>query len=157
MAMYLQKAEQLSNSLGSPEELSWDNKGSGVQILLAAVTGKQVYKDRADQFCTRVLTQKQKTQDGLVFIQQWGSLRHASNVAFACLFANQKGLLANDVSAQAKKQIDYILGDNSKKFSFIIGYGDKFPVNPHHRSSSCPETGTCTGTITIAKDQTHRY
>jgi uncharacterized protein YyaL (SSP411 family) len=62
--MYLQKAEQLSNSLGSPQELSWDNKGSGVQILLAAVTGKQVYKDRADQFCTRVLTQQQKTQDG---------------------------------------------------------------------------------------------
>ena len=47
---------------------------------------------------------------GLVFIQQWGSLRHASNVAFACLFANQKGLLANDVSAYAKRQIDYILG-----------------------------------------------
>ena len=62
--MYLTKAEQLSNSLGSPEELSWDNKGSGVQILLAAETGKQVYKDRANQFCTRVLTQKPKTQDG---------------------------------------------------------------------------------------------
>ena len=62
--MYLDKAEQLSNSLGSPEELSWDNKGSGVQILLGAVTGKQIYKDRANQFCTRVLTQKPKTQDG---------------------------------------------------------------------------------------------
>ena len=62
--MYLAKAEQLSNNLGSPEELSWDNKGSGVQILLAAETGKQVYKNRANQFCTRVLTQKPKTQDG---------------------------------------------------------------------------------------------
>ena len=47
---------------------------------------------------------------GLVFIQQWGALRHASNVAFACLYAKDKGLLTNDVSVQAKRQIDYALG-----------------------------------------------
>lgn len=62
--MYLRKAEQLSNSLGDVEELSWDNKAAGVQILLGAVTEKQVYKDRSDQFCTTIFNRKPKTQDG---------------------------------------------------------------------------------------------
>lgn len=61
---YLKKAEELSNSLGSPGELSWDNKGSGVQILLASITGKGVYKNRANDFCTKVFMQTPKTQDG---------------------------------------------------------------------------------------------
>ena len=61
---YLNKAEQISNTLGNVEELSWDNKAAGVQILLGAVTEKQVYKDRANQFCTTIFNRKPKTQDG---------------------------------------------------------------------------------------------
>ena len=77
------------------------------------------------------------------YFQQWGSLRHASNVAYACLYAHKRGLLTKDFSAPAKRQIDYILGANDKKFSYLIGFGDKYPLKPHHRSSSCPEEGPC--------------
>ena len=67
--IYLDKAESLAGSLGEPEEISWDNKGSAVQILLAAVTGKPEYKERATRFCGKIFTQKPKTPQGLVFIQ----------------------------------------------------------------------------------------
>ena len=38
----------------------------------------------------------------------------------------------------AKRQVDYILGDNPLKMSFMVGYGSKFPERIHHRGSSLP-------------------
>ena len=35
----------------------------------------------------------------------------------------------------AQTQIDYMLGDNKDRFSYVIGFGDSFPLTPHHRSS----------------------
>ncbi|MGX8679050.1 MAG: glycoside hydrolase family 9 protein [Sphaerochaetaceae bacterium] len=35
----------------------------------------------------------------------------------------------------AKKQLDYILGNNAQKMSFITGFGEKSPLHPHHRPS----------------------
>jgi len=36
----------------------------------------------------------------------------------------------------AKSQIDYILGDNPKKMSYVVGFGDNYPKFPHHRAAS---------------------
>ena len=36
-------------------------------------------------------------------------------------------------------QIGYILGDNPNKRSYVVGFGENPPVNPHHRASSCPD------------------
>lgn len=38
----------------------------------------------------------------------------------------------------AKKQVDYILGDNPQKMSYMVGFGDRYPKNVHHRGSSVP-------------------
>jgi endoglucanase len=35
-------------------------------------------------------------------------------------------------------QVNYILGQNPMKMSYLVGYGDKFPVQVHHRSASIP-------------------
>lgn len=40
----------------------------------------------------------------------------------------------------AKKQMDYILGNNPTGYSFLIGYSDKYPVRIHHRAAN-PGTG----------------
>lgn len=34
--------------------------------------------------------------------------------------------------------MDYILGDNPKGMSYMVGYGDKYPKRIHHRGSSLP-------------------
>ena len=37
----------------------------------------------------------------------------------------------------AESQLNYILGDTGR--SFFVGWGEKSPLRPHHRSSSCPD------------------
>lgn len=46
------------------------------------------------------------------------------------------------------KQINYILGDNPLKMSYVVGYGTKYPQHVHHRGASTPHDGkkySCTG------------
>lgn len=45
-------------------------------------------------------------------------------------------------------QIEYILGNNPMKMSYVVGYGSKFPRHVHHRGASTPKDGrkySCTG------------
>lgn len=35
-------------------------------------------------------------------------------------------------------QVDYILGDNPLRMSYMVGYGSRYPLRIHHRGSSLP-------------------
>ncbi|TXG53340.1 hypothetical protein EZV62_022509 [Acer yangbiense] len=35
-------------------------------------------------------------------------------------------------------KVNYILGDNPMKMSYMVGFGDKYPTQVHHRSASIP-------------------
>ncbi|KAG5249534.1 Cel9A [Salix suchowensis] len=39
----------------------------------------------------------------------------------------------------AKTQIDYILGKNPRKMSYIVGFGNHYPKHVHHRGASIPK------------------
>ena len=39
---------------------------------------------------------------------------------------------------RCKFQVDYILGENPLKMSYMVGYGMKYPKKLHHRGSSLP-------------------
>ncbi|OAY79543.1 Endoglucanase 7 [Ananas comosus] len=41
----------------------------------------------------------------------------------------------------AKSQVDYILGNNPLKMSYMVGFGDNFPQYVHHRAASIPSDG----------------
>ncbi|XP_073040533.1 endoglucanase 12 [Primulina eburnea] len=48
----------------------------------------------------------------------------------------------------ATSQLNYILGANPMKMSYVVGYGDKYPKHVHHRGASIPNDKTrysCTG------------
>lgn len=47
-------------------------------------------------------------------------------------------LKPKDLIKLAKKQVDYILGDNPAKMSYMVGFGQKYPQRVHHRGSSLP-------------------
>ncbi|KDD72847.1 glycosyl hydrolase [Helicosporidium sp. ATCC 50920] len=70
----------------------------------------------------------------------WGTLRYALNAAFAFVldakYATDSERRAESL-AFAKKQLDYALGSSGR--SFVVGYGTRPPVQPHHRSASCPD------------------
>ncbi|XP_075507795.1 endoglucanase 25-like [Primulina tabacum] len=38
-------------------------------------------------------------------------------------------------------QVNYILGDNPMKMSYMVGYGNRYPVHVHHRAASIPQDG----------------
>lgn len=64
----------------------------------------------------------------------WGVLRYPANQAFVLgLNAKLNNNLAT-VDPYSLATIEYIMGSNGNKFSFIVGFGDKYPHYPHHRN-----------------------
>ena len=47
--------------------------------------------------------------------------------------AAKAGIKSGEYEAYAASQINYMLGDNPNNFSYVIGYGDSFPKQPHHK------------------------
>lgn len=47
-------------------------------------------------------------------------------------------ITADTLISQAKRQVDYILGDNPAKMSYMVGFGVNYPKHVHHRGSSVP-------------------
>ena len=135
---YLNKAKQLYVNK-DVSEFSWDEKTLGGNILLAQLTGEEPYVNKAAYFCNKMAERQPKTPKGMVWIQKWGALRHASNVAFACLEAakiDSPSIDADKFRQFALGQINYALGDTGR--SYVVGFGVNPPTRPHHRSSSCP-------------------
>ncbi|XP_031504844.1 endoglucanase 25-like [Nymphaea colorata] len=42
----------------------------------------------------------------------------------------------------ARSQIDYILGKNPRKMSYVVGFGNHYPKHVHHRGASIPKDRT---------------
>lgn len=59
----------------------------------------------------------------------------SANAAFIALLAADSGI-GNTANYKqwAMSQIHYMLGDNANDFSYVIGYGSKYPLKPHHRA-----------------------
>lgn len=116
-----------------PDSASWNLKVAQAQVLLAVIDGSTQYVNAARTFCDWVVFDAPKTPKGLIFLSLWGSLRHASNVAYICLQAANVGINTEVYRTFAKSQIDYILGDTGR--SFVVGFGNNPPVRPHHRAA----------------------
>ncbi|XP_005111869.2 endoglucanase 4 [Aplysia californica] len=134
---YLDEAEKLFDPAPA-WGMSWDEKTIGNQVLLYKLTGKDKYKTAIEGsfkswFPGGAIPYSPK---GLAYRNQWGSLRYASNMAMSALVAADMGIQPTEYRHWAMCQIHYALGDTG--FSFLIGFGDKYPHSPHHRSSSCP-------------------
>lgn len=145
---YLDKAESLYAQSFADQTMtwthSWDDKRYGAVILLAGLTGKDVYKRDAERYldywsvginggATRITY----TPGGLAFLNGWGSLRYASTTAFMALLY---GDTVRDYNGRyhdfAKGQINYVLGNNPRQSSYVVGFGANPPKNPHHRGAS---------------------
>nr|APF29556.1 endo-beta-1,4-glucanase isozyme GN1 [Gecarcoidea natalis] len=137
-ASYLTKAQGFWDEYGIAygTDYSWDQKSAGAMALFSLIDGGSTYTNALSSFLTNIRSQP-TTPGGMVFVSEWGSARHAANVAFIALVANKAGVDASANYAFAKQQIDYILGESTGR-PFVVGYGNG-PERPHHRSSSCPD------------------
>lgn len=144
-------------------EFGWDVKYAGVQTLVAKflMQGKaghyapvfERYQQKAEYFMCSCLGKGsrnvQKTPGGLIFRQRWNNMQFVTSASFlATVYSDYlasasrylKCSAGNVAPAQllgfAKSQVDYILGDNPRATSYMVGYGNNYPQRVHHRASS---------------------
>jgi endoglucanase len=145
---YLAIAETEYQSMSKPFDYTYqfDDKSYGVYVLLAKETGNIEYQQRTDawlDFWTIGYQDKKihYTPGGLAVLADWASLPLAANTSFlAFIYSDWLKTQGSFSKAQlyfdfAVSQINYILGQNPAKRSYLIGYGKNSPHNPHHRTS----------------------
>ncbi len=136
---YLEKSKQyLSETSGDYKWAHcWDDVSYGTALMLAIETGEQTYKDRIEKHLNYWLNEIKYTPKGLAWLDQWGALRYATTTAYlALVYADSDACPADMKTAYndfAKSQIDYALGSSGR--SYVIGYGENSPQNPHHRTA----------------------
>jgi hypothetical protein len=139
---YLQLAQNHLSQAGFYHGFSWDNKTAGSRLLMAKI--KRSSRELSDFemvfFTDQWMGKVTRTQGGLRFLQNWGSLRYSANAAFlAFVYSDCQRSRGNDpfrIERWAKGQIDYALGKNPRNSSYMVGFGNNPPVNPHHRSAT---------------------
>lgn len=152
---YLDKAESYIPNLGKEEQSTemkfswghcWDDTMQGALLLYAQNTGEAQWSEQVKKHLEYWTTgyggkRVQYTPDGLAWLFQWGSLRHATTTAFLAEVASDTIFKDNaDLSKKykdwAKSQMDYCFGDNDLGMSYVLGMGDKNPKSFHHRTAS---------------------
>uniref|UniRef100_A0A0V0IMN5 Endoglucanase n=1 Tax=Solanum chacoense TaxID=4108 RepID=A0A0V0IMN5_SOLCH len=147
----------------SMTEFGWDVKYAGVQTLVAQflMSGKaghnapvfEKYQQKAENFMCSCLGKGDrntpKTPGGLIYRQRWNNMQFVTSAAFLAttysdylasagkyLKCSSGSVSPNELLSFAKSQVDYILGDNPRATSYMVGYGNNYPRQVHHRASS---------------------
>ncbi|KAI7750757.1 hypothetical protein M8C21_013059, partial [Ambrosia artemisiifolia] len=166
---YLNFIQANGQTLGVDENdntFGWDNKHAGAKILLSKafllqkVQSLHDYKGHADSFICSLVpgvpsSQTQYTPGGLLFRMDDSNMQYVTSTTFLLVtyakfltrshtVANCGGVIvtARRLRTIAKKQVDYLLGDNPMRMSFMVGYGPRFPQRIHHRGASLPSIAT---------------
>ncbi|KAJ7967899.1 Endoglucanase [Quillaja saponaria] len=150
--------------------LSWDNKLAGAQVLLSRLrlflSPGYPYEEMLRTFHNQtsiimcsflpMFSSFNRTKGGLIQLNHGSPqpLQYAVNAAFlATLYSDYldaadtpgwycgPNFYSTDVLREfAKTQIDYILGKNPRKMSYIVGFGNHYPKHVHHRGASIPRS-----------------
>ena len=119
---------------------NWDDASYGTAVLLAQDSNDAEARRDTRQWLDSWVDGSNGvriTDGGLRHISTWGSLRYAANTAFlAGVVADQITDPNGQYSALAAETVAYILGDNPRQSSYVVGYGENFPQQPHHRAAS---------------------
>lgn len=117
----------------------WDDNMQGAMLLYAINTNDEKYIAHVKKHCDRWVNgdEAKKIDGGLRWLSNWGCLRYANTAAFIATVASDTILKseADKYTDFAETQVNYALGDNPLKQSYVVGFGDKYPQNPHHRTA----------------------
>ncbi|KMT06018.1 hypothetical protein BVRB_7g163480 [Beta vulgaris subsp. vulgaris] len=163
--MYLNYIQRNGQVLGASEEdntFGWDNKHVGARILLSKsflvqkMQALHEYKSHSDNFICSLIpgapfSTAQYTPGGLLFKMDDDNMQYVTSTSFLLLtYAKYLKRSSMTVSCRgtiitsrtlrtiAKKQVDYLLGSNPKKMSYMVGYSPRYPQRIHHRGASLP-------------------
>lgn len=126
------------------------------EVLEGSVYELQSYKASADSFMCSLIPESsyshiEYSPGGLMYRPGGSNLQHATTISFLLLVyakyleRSSQTINCGSISGGpsmlrriAKRQVDYILGQNPKGMSYMVGYSNYFPQCIHHRGSSLP-------------------
>ncbi|WOL19128.1 endoglucanase 24-like [Canna indica] len=142
---------------GTQVLLSRVNFFGSSQSSNAEMKGLQLYRKTAEAVMCGLLPDSptatsSRTDGGLVWIDEWNALQHPVAASFLAVVYSDymltsrtpeiqcsgKTFSPTDLRNFATSQADYLLGDNPMKLSYLVGYGDNYPQQVHHRGASIP-------------------
>lgn len=156
-------ADALGGTGWAMTEFGWDVKYAGVQVLVSKflMQGKagpyapifERYQQKAEFYMCSCLGKGsrnvQRTPGGLIFRQRWNNMQFVTSASFLLTaysdYLSSAGksvqcssgyASSNELLSFAKSQVDYLLGDNPRATSYMVGYGSNYPQQVHHRASS---------------------
>jgi hypothetical protein len=120
---------------------NWNNMAWSAQLLLARLTDNPTYLKGTRDFLDswRLGKHVRYSRRGLAFADDWATLRNSANAALlGLIYAKHVGPRAGaPYECWALSQLRYMLGDSGR--SYVVGYGKRFPTQPHQRAASCPD------------------
>ena len=138
-SVWLDKAKSYESQIEANPHwtLCWDDKGMGVECLLAKLTGDQKYKSKIEEsldwWCNGITT----SPKGLAWLDTWGSLRYATTAAMLAGSYAESDQCPSDKKTKymefCERQINYALGSSGR--SYVVGFGENPPEHPHHRTA----------------------
>ncbi|RCX09107.1 endoglucanase [Anaerobacterium chartisolvens] len=155
---YLAKAKEYYSGLGNQANQPvhkykwahcWDDQTYGCYVLMSQIEPQNsLYSGDAERWLNWWSvggnehgadgTKIEYTPGGHARLDSWGSMRYASTTAlFALIYSDR----ISDTVKKARyhdfavRQINYILGDNPRNASYMVGFGQNSPKHPHHRTA----------------------
>jgi endoglucanase len=139
---YLSKAENyFKNNVGTLGDWTYatDDHSYGAATLLAKESSDPFFKQQTKNWLDTWVAGRgsvKYTSGGFAFRNNWASVPLDMSTAFAAEWYNDKVEANSKYSDFAHKQVDYVLGDNPAKFSYVVGFGDNYAKRTHHRGSA---------------------
>ncbi len=137
----------LDRELGQPNVISygwchcWDDNLQGAMLLYAINTGDKdaiAHVKKHLKYWLNAEGVLVLLDGGLRWLNEWGCLRYANTAAFIAEVASDTIFKGEDNTSYtdfAETQLHYALGENPDNYSYLIGYGENYPQNPHHRTA----------------------
>ena len=135
---YLDKA--IANYTRVDWTQSWGDRSFGTAVLLAEELPQDPrYSEHAERWLDNWAEGGEGieyTPGGFAWIAEWGSASLASNAAFiAGVYSDTVEDPDGKYSDFSERQIDYLLGENPNQFSYMVGFGDRYAKQVHHRNA----------------------
>ena len=113
------------------KDYCYANASLGAAIINAEITGNWSYATSCIDSVVNA------NQNQFYVMNSWGSARHNTLMqTCALVVSHHKDESGKDYSEWAKKQMNYILGDNNANVCLVVGWNDVSATSPHHRAAS---------------------
>ncbi|KAJ6920196.1 endoglucanase 9-like [Populus alba x Populus x berolinensis] len=107
------------HDLGYPYEVGLGSSSNKVDLLICSYLSHEIYS---------------RTPGGLILLRP----DHGEPLQFAATASFLGKLYSDYLELLRRSGVNYILGDNPMKMSYMVGFGNKYPNHVHHRAASIP-------------------